>query len=223
MLNSNLYYGTWGAANIGTGSLGNNPVSGSVYTNPLGANSQPSNPITQLQDANSNLLVLTGYGTEGTSAPVAPTNSLPGVIATPGAGATTVWTVVDPNGQGIRINPVPSKSGVVWQVNLSGQAKPVRFTQLSQTLAPLPDSMEPCFRQGCTAQAYRYSQAKDVRQKFSFEWPLWIKSLVLARQKEDKERDSASIRPRRSILGSGGSTGGWAGPSWPFAGPPWGR
>lgn len=220
MLNSNLYYGVWGDANTGNGTLGNNPVSGSVYANPLGAQSQPSNPITQIEDANGNLLVLTGYGTEGTTAPVAPANSSAGTIATPGSGATTQWTVVDPNGQGIRINPVPSQSGVVWQFNLSGQAKPVRFTSLTQTLFPLPDSMEPTFRQGCVAQAYRYSQSTKVREKFTMEWPLWLKSLLIAREKEDKERDAARFTPARTILGSGGPRGSWWGPQWPFAGPP---
>jgi hypothetical protein len=33
--NGSLYYGTWGAANSGTSSLGNNPVAGSVYTDPV--------------------------------------------------------------------------------------------------------------------------------------------------------------------------------------------
>jgi len=219
MWNSNLYYGTWGAANNGNSTLGNNPVAGSVYTNPLGTGSQPNNPITQIIDANGNYLVLTTYGTEGSAAPVAAANSAAGVEAS-GTGATTVWTVVDPNQQGFRINPIPSQTGVVWQFLLSGQAKPTRFTSLTQTLFPLPDSMEPYFRQGCVAQAYRYSQSTKVREKFNFEWPLWIKSLVLAREKEDKERDSARFTPARSVLGSGGPRGSWAGPAWPWGGPP---
>lgn len=221
--NSNLYYGTWGAANTGNATLGNNPVSGSVYTDPLTVASQPSNPITQIIDANGNLLMLTGYGTEGTTAPVAPASSAPGTIATPGSGATTQWTVVDPNGQGMRINPVPSQGGAVWQFNLVGQAQPVRFTSLSQTLTPMPDSFEPTFRQGCTAQAYRYSAVAKVREKFDVEWPLWINQLKLARQKSDNERDAMRFVPRFSVLGAGGPRGGWWGPAYPFAGPPSGR
>jgi hypothetical protein len=215
MLNSNLYYGVWGDAPTGNSTLGNNPVANSIYTNPLGAGSQPSNPITQIIDANGNLLVLTGYGTEGTTAPVAPVNSLAGTLATPGAGATTQWMVVDPNGQGMRIDPVPSQTGAVWQFNLSGQAQPVRFTSLSQTLFPLTDNFETTFRQGCTAQAYRYSQSTKVREKFDKEWTLWLRSLVLARQKEDKERDASRMQPARTVLGSGGSRGSW-GATWPW-------
>jgi hypothetical protein len=223
MLNSNLYYGTWGDAETGNPTLGNNPVSGSVYTQPLGSGSQPSNPITQIEDANGNLLVLTGYGTEGTTAPVAPANSAAGTIATPGSGATTEWTVVDPNGQGMRINPVPSQTGNVRQFNVSGQAKPVRFTELSQTLFPLPDYFEPTFRKGCLANLYQYSQSSKVAEKYKMAWPDWIRSLLLMREKEDKERDASRFVPARSVVGSGGAWGGYAGPIWPFAGPPPGR
>src|SRR6202022_3585311 len=109
--NSLLYFGVWGGS---PSSLGNDPKAGSIYTNPLGAKSQPANPIAQIIDANGNYLVLTGYGTEGTTAPVAPANSAPGTLATPGTGATTAWTVIDPYGQGIRITPVPSQTGTVW-------------------------------------------------------------------------------------------------------------
>src|SRR6266481_2009824 len=69
--NRTLYYGTWGAADVGSGSLGNNPVAGSVYTAPTGSHSQPFNPITQIQDANGNFLLLTTYGIEGSAAPLA--------------------------------------------------------------------------------------------------------------------------------------------------------
>jgi hypothetical protein len=44
------YYGTWGAGNSGNASQGNNPGPGSVFTNPLAANAQANNPITQVLD-----------------------------------------------------------------------------------------------------------------------------------------------------------------------------
>lgn len=218
-LNSNLYYGTWGQSNTGNQTLGNNPVAGSVYANPLASTSQPSTPIKQIQDANGNLLALNIDGVEGSAAPVLPTNSAPGTTVS-GTGATTEWVVVDPNGQGIRINPVPSQTGTLWQFNLVGQAKPVRFTSLSQTIAPLPDSFETSFRQGCTAQAYRYSAVSKVAAKFPIEWKLWKDSLLLSREKSDKERDANRFVPEHSVMGSGGSRGGWVGPAWPWNGPP---
>jgi hypothetical protein len=217
--NNVLYFGEWGDLNTGNDTLGNNPAANSVYTNPLGANSQPVNPITQIVDANGNYLVLTTYGAEGSAAPVAPINSLAGVTAS-GTAATTVWTVVDPYGQGIRIYPVPSQSGCVWQFNLVGQALPPRFNStngFSQTIFPVTDEYEPHLRALFIAQLYRYSSEAKIRQKFVTEWELSLKSLAKARMKSDRERDLYKFVVTRSVKdGVGGS--GSAGPYWPFGG-----
>ena len=219
MLNSNLYYGTWGGSNEDS-TLGNNPVAGSVYTNPIGAAQQPNNPITQIKDTNGNFLLLTTYGTTGNSAPSAAPNASPGTTVADG---TCVWTVVDPNGQGIRITPVPSQTGAAWQFRLIGQMKPVIFTSLGNTLFPMPDSFESQFRQGCVAQAYRYSAIAKVREKFAPEWALWQKSLLNSREKSDKERDANRFVPRRSVLGAGGSGSSYVGPAYPWNGGNWQR
>jgi hypothetical protein len=213
--NENLYYGTWGQPNVGNATFGNNPVAGSVYTNPLGNISMPANPINQIQDANGNFLVLTTYGKEGSSAPVAPPRSLPGTIAS-GGGATTIWTVVDPLGLGIRILEVPSQTGVVWQFNLVGQMPPVAFTYLQQTLNPLPDKYEPVFRQGFVAQAYRYSPEAKIRMKFKDEWQLWLLSLNSLRERNDRELEEYSFEPERSIMGSGTARNRFIGAANPF-------
>ena len=213
--NSELYYGVWGQANVGSSTLGNNPVAGSVYTSPLGPFSQPANPITQIIDANGNLLVLTTYGTEGSAAPLAPANSLPGDTVS-GVGATTVWTVVDPTGLGIRILSVPSQTGVVWQFNLTGQEIPPVFTSLGQTLAPLPDKYEPFFRAGFIAQCYRYSPQAKISAKFQAEWTLWLKSLQSLREVQDRELEEYGFVPDRSVMGRGTTRSRFAGASWPF-------
>ena len=215
--NINLYYGTWGDLNNGTQSIGNNPIAGSAYTTPLGTQSQPANPITQIQDANGNLLVLTGYGVEGSTAPIAAV-SAPAGTQVSGAGATTVWTVVDPWGEGIRIYPVPSQTGVVWQFLLVAQAKPVRFKNLQQTLFPLPDQFEPNFRQGFITQCYRYSSDAKVRAKFKEEWQLWLASLNELRAKQDRELEENLFIADRGIMGGGnwGRPRIWGGPGAPF-------
>lgn len=213
--NNLLYYGTWGAVNVGGGDLGNNPMAGSTYTNPLGAQSQPANPIAQIQDANGNFLILTTYGSEGTTAPVAPANSVAGTTCQ-GLGATTVWTVLDPFGQGIRILPVPSQTGVAWQINLTGQLKPMRFTSLGQTLYPLPDEYEPHFFQGFVAQLYRYSPEAKIRQKFEQEWQLWLRSLESLRVKSDREQEENMFVPDRGITSYNRRMTTFAGPFWPF-------
>jgi hypothetical protein len=219
--NNQLYYGTWGQPNFGGSTLGNNPVSGSIYTSPLGAGSQPSNPITQIIDANGNFLVLTTYGTEGTTAPVAPASSAAGTVATPGSGATTAWTVVDPNGQGIRIAPVPSQTGSVWEFRLTGQLIPPRFTSMSQLMTPVPDDYEPHLRALFIAQLYRYSSETKIRAKFKDEWQLAMQSLIKARTKSDRERDFYRFVPSQSVkTGAGGGGGAYVGPYWPYGGPP---
>lgn len=212
-----LYYGTWGAGNTGSNTQGNNPIAGSVYT-PLvlaGQSAMPSNPIMQIQDANGNFLVLTTFGTEGSAAPLAAANSPAGTTAS-GLGATTVWTVVDPNAAGYRILPVPSQTGVVWQFTIVGQKKPVRFTSLSQTLDPLLDEYEPIFRQGFIAQCYRYSPEAKIRAKFKDEWALWQQAAYSMRAKEDFETEENVFVPDRGIMGGIVGRQRWYGPQWPF-------
>jgi hypothetical protein len=213
--NRTLYYGTWGAANVGSATLGNNPVAGSVYQQPLGNNSQPQNPITQIIDANGNLLLLTTYGTEGSTAPLAPVNACPGTTVF-GTGASTVWTVLDPNGWGFRFTPVPTISGSQWQFNLIAQMKPVRFVSLSQTLGPLPDELEPHFREGFIAQLYKRSPEKAVYAKFKDAWELWTKSLNDLRVKEDRELEENKFVPSRTIFGAARSRNNYQGGAWPY-------
>jgi hypothetical protein len=216
--NNMLYYGTWGKANVGSESLGNNPGPGAVYLNPLGlvggqAQSQPPNPITQIQDANGNFLVVTTYGTCGLVAPSAPANSAAGTIVVDG---TTHWTVVDPFGQGFRILPVPTQTGVVWQFTLIGQALPIKFTSLTQTLFPVPDQYEPNFRQMFTAQCYRYSTEAKVRAKFDFEWKVALEALVNCRKKSDRETEENIFTPDRGVMGPQQGRNRWQGSQWPF-------
>jgi len=213
--NKELYYGVWGQPNIGSPTMGNNPVAGSVYTNPVGNYSQPSNPINQIVDANGNLLVLTTYGTEGSAAPLLPVNTTPGTTVS-GTGASTVWTVVDPNGLGIRLNEIPSQTGSVWQFNLVGQMPPVKFTNLQQTLAPLPDKYTSFFRAGFVAQCYRYSPLEKTRMKFKEEWTLWLKSLQGLREVQDRELEEYNFITQRTITGSGRGGVGYVGAANPF-------
>lgn len=215
--NNSLYYGVWGQGNVNSPTFGNNPVAGSVYTSPLISNSLPANPIAQIRDANGNLLVLTQYGTEGTTAPTANAKAPAGTVVS-GSGATTAWTVVDPVGQGFRILPVPGQTGIAWQFNLVGQAKPVRFTSLGDYLTPLPDEFEPHFFAGFLAQLYRFSPEQKVRDKFRTEWPLWLQSLNDMRSKQDREQEENQFVPERGIMGAR-MRAGWRGPGWPFNNP----
>jgi hypothetical protein len=296
--NRTLYYGTWGQANVGGATLGNNPGPGSVYYQPTGSavtaaswssgsggqatftitsllptikvgstlqitsvfpvayngswtivsindsvltaptvtvtmtvnpgtyesggdvdnsanTDQPDNPITQIIDANGNFLLLTTYGIEGTAPPLAARNAVPGTTVS-GAGASTQWTVLDPNGWGFRFTPVPSSTGTEWQFNLTAQMKPVRFVSLSQTLAPLPDEFETFFRDGFIAQLYHRSPEKAVYAKFPTEWKLWQQALMELRVKEDRELEENKFIPSRTVFGAARSRNNFQGAAWPY-------
>jgi len=202
--NSQLYYGTWGAANTGNPTRGNNPQPHSVITNPLTVGSMPSNPITQIIDANGNLLVLTQYGTTGAVAPVLPAQSAEGTTVADGS---VIWTVVDPTDQGFRIWPTPSQSGVVWQMNMRAQGKPPAvLTSLDTLLTPIPDEYMHIFRQGCITTAYRYSPEEKVRQKYTQELQIWTAKLMEGRIQGDRESENHAFVATGGIVAPAGGT-----------------
>lgn len=216
-----LYYGTWGASNSGNSTVGNNPGPGSVYTSPLSAlnNSQPNNPINQIIDTNGNIQVVTTYGTCGGTQPAWPSaNTTSGTNTTDGS---TVWTVADPNGVGIRILPVPSQTGAVFQFNLIAQKPAIQFQSLSDTLDPFPDKYESYFRQGVIAQCYRYATDSKVQAKFEKNYQIWLKSLNDLRAMEDRELEENQFIVDQGIMTRGGGWGrrGYRGSGYPFQGP----
>jgi hypothetical protein len=217
--NAELYYGTWGAAQTGNATWGNNPQPHQLITNPIGnASSQPSNPICQIQDANGNFLVVTSYGTTGSVAPLAAVNAKAGTTVTDN---TVTWTVVDAYGYGIRVQPVPSQTGAVWQFNIVGQLKPTRFTNLNQPIYPIPDDFESTFRQGFKAQLLQYAGEASVRANFDREWTRWTSSvqslsLQAAKQKGDRERDEDRFVPESTVMGAGSPRVGWLGAGYPY-------
>lgn len=224
--NNQLYYGTWGAAGTGNASWGNNPQALQVIANPVSSsNATPANPILQIQDANGNFLVVTSFGTTGNSAPLASPNAAPGTTVSDGS---VTWTVIDPYGQGIRVKPVPPQTGPVWQLNLTGQLKPVRFDPTvslnTQTLFPLTDDYEPVFRQGMIAQTYMYSPEDKLRAKGDSLWARWTQtitslSIQAAKQQGERERDLDRVIPESSVMGAGSPRVGWVGSAWPYGYP----
>lgn len=223
--NKTLYYGSWGPQTLPSQSsmTGTNPMAGSVYVNPIGQNvSLPFNPITQIRDSNGNLLVLTTYGTEGVNPPVAPPNAAPGFQVTGSIrqdASTTVWTVVDPNGWGIRTMPVPAQVGTVWQFNIVYQRKPMRFVNLEQTLDPLPDEYENHFYRGFVAHCYSFSPKEKIQAKGEREWMKWMNYLsgpMGIRGREDRELEENGFTLDRGIIGGTPGRTRWQGPLYPF-------
>ena len=221
--NNQLYYGVWGAAQAGNSTWGNNPQPNQIITNPIQSGAaMPSNPITQIQDANGNYLVLTQYGTTGGTAPAAPANSNPGTQVPDGS---CVWTVVDPYGQGIRIRQVPSQTGVVWQINLWGQAKAPQFSAAtslsSQTFFPFTDDFYQRILKGASVEAMLWNPNPKVKAGYQVAKREWEESLMAIRRQNDRERENFQIKPARSIVGAGGTgpSPSSLGPFWPWGGP----
>jgi hypothetical protein len=219
------YNGNWVVTGVPGSATVNPQVTVTMSTNPQTyesggsisgtGNDMPANPINQIIDANGNLLLITTYGTEGTTAPLASVGAVPGTQVS-GTSASTIWTVVDPVGMGIRILNVPSQTGVVWQFNIDAQFTPPKFTNLDQILAPLPDKYEPFFRAGFIAQCYKYSVEAKVASKFDRMWALWKQSLVQMRETQDRELEEWSFIPERTVMGQGRSRNTFRGAAWPF-------
>lgn len=203
-----LNYGSWGtgATVPNTNNTGQtNPGPGVVYTQPLGATTTPSNPVTQIIDPNGNIEVVTTYGTCGSAIPAFPSASAaPGTQTVDGTNpGATVWTVIDPYSQGFRLQNIPAQAGNVWQINLRAQFKPVKFTSLQQSLNPVPDDFIDLFMQGFRAKCYQRSPETKIRQKFTVEYSLWKERLLAAKGKDSREEDSFGFYPSDDIMSSG--------------------
>jgi hypothetical protein len=226
--NNLLIYGIWGGGNTGEGAQ-SNPGPGSVYGPLLNTTqstviSQPANPLLQVKDPNGNLWVLTNALTAGAvlgqTEPNWPTNPVyatptnPNVVATTIADGTGIWTAVNPYGQGVRLNPIPSQQGKVYQVRLFGQKQPVMFTSLSQFIEPIPDSYAAYFRRGFIAYAYMHAKDIKVQRKFESQQSLWMAALITASKSMDRERDNAGIYPTDAPMSTPGT--GYIGPANPY-------
>ena len=221
--NVNMLYGSWGSGatvpNVNnTGQL--NPGPSVVYTNPLGSTTTPSNPSTQIIDTNGNLQVVqwTGVAPGATLTCGLTTPSWPAANAAAGtvtADGQVNWVVVDPNGQGIRLQLIPAQAGVVWQVILRGQYKPVRFTTLGVTLNPIPDDFASYFMQGFRAYCYQRSPEAKIRAKFDVEFKLWLQNLAQAEGQADREQESFCFYPSDNFTG-GYCENFYPSAAWPF-------
>ena len=196
-----------------------------IYTCGYGLAGAPANPIFQIIDANNNMLFLdtsimnlnafvpgwngvtlpipvpnpfnsTGaiQGTSGTVAPVLPPGSLPGTTVQDG---TLTWTVANPKGQAIRVNPLPAFGGFVWLFFIMYQRRAAKFTTLQQTLAPIPDDLAYLFRDGFIAKCKQHANTKDAGQAFE----IWLAQIDQAVRAGDREQRLFSWIPDSGMAG----------------------
>lgn len=222
--NDQMQTGTWGAhpqgptavspggetTNTGAGAGGlQNPGPNVIYTNPVGVLQTPINATTCIKDGNGNLWVLTTFGTCGATepmwptTPVYPTYTVSSTSPTTVTDGTSVWTAINPKGQGFRLSPIPPQTGIVWLINPVAQMRPPLFTLLSQTLEPIPDDYATYFKQGFFAECYRRHPEPKVRAKYAMERQLWLEALDKAVRQGDRETDDVGFYPGSGVMDSG--------------------
>lgn len=179
LYNSEMYYGTW-------------PGAGATYYPLIGTNPTQQNPLMSMKDVNGNLLIVTAFGTTGTTAPALPANSPEGTQATDG---TVTWTVVSPTSKGFRVYPLPGSTGPVWMIVPRYQMRAVFFTDLQQMIDPIPDDQARHFRKGYKAHCLDASNNPQDRAKFQDAFNEWQQTLLKVRQVPDKEQNAYGLLP----------------------------
>jgi hypothetical protein len=127
--------------------------------------------------------------------PTYPTLNTLNAVATSVTDGSVTWTAVNPKGQGFRLNPMPSQTGPVWQIEPVGQMRVPRFTSLNQYLEPIPDDYFTYFQNGFFTQCYRRSPDPKIRAKYKDELQTWMKSLDDAQSQGSREQDDWGFVP----------------------------
>jgi hypothetical protein len=195
------------------------PGPGKTYTQPVGATTAPENGPTNIIDAQGNILALTVYGVTGAIQPLAPAWPGPGPqpptwpigqVITDG---TCTWTVMNPDAQGFRFNPMPPSGGNVWLARLWAQKKAPLFTTLKQLIDPVPDDESKWFRDGCIAYAHQYSTSPAVKNRFEQKKMDWFKAMEMETVQNDREDEAKGFFPDKSVMAPSYTTD--PGP-WPY-------
>jgi hypothetical protein len=180
MYNRTMSYGVW-------------PGAGVVYYPRISTGPTQANPIMSMIDANGNLLIVTGFGTTGATAPVLPASTAEGETVTDGG---VTWTVVDPDSVGFRLNCLPSQTQPVYQVCPYYQARAVRFTQIDGTMIdPIPDDQSRHFRRGYECYCLKSSPNPGDRARFIDAHQYWLQDMDQLRTEAAKETEAYGLIP----------------------------
>jgi hypothetical protein len=187
--------------------LGVWPGAGKVYQPLVGNGPTAQNPILNCLDANGNILILTTFGTTGTTAPKAAANAPEGTTVTDG---TVVWTVVSPTSQGFRLDNLPGATAPVWEIIPVFQYDPPLFTSMAQTLDPVPDSYSLYFREGLEAGCKKAATDPKMKQDGEKEWEFWeeVKMPRQALKQGDREMNAYGLMPAGGVVDSRWARGG---------------
>jgi hypothetical protein len=209
--NNQCNFGTWTA--------------NTVYNCGYGTSGSPQTPIQQIVDANGNMLFLdtsimgltpnvqgyqgtniplptpnpynsTGanFGTSGSTAPELPPASPPGTTVPDG---TLTWTVANPNGFAIRVNPLPAEGGFTWLFWIVYQRRAPRFKYLDQTISPVPDDLAYLFREGFVAKCLQHANSPRAAMQNQ----MWHEQIEQAIRAGEREEQAWSIFPDTQMSG----------------------
>jgi hypothetical protein len=187
------------------------PGPNKTYTNPVGTVQTPSNPPTNILDANGNILVLTKWGTTGLVPPLAPEApdpddppadwNAPWPIGAVIQDGTCEWTVAHPTAQGIRLAPPPpDTSGNTWLIRIFAQGGGPYFTTLQDSLDPIPNEDAKYFREGFVAYAHRYSANPVVKNRYMELKREWQSDLQGNLAQGANEEDYYGFYPAHGLL-----------------------
>jgi hypothetical protein len=183
-----------------------------LYIQPIGTQTAPTNPPTNITDSYGNLLLLTQYGTTGDTPPAAtyppsvpddplsPPDFNGNVIGQTIDDGTCQWTVIDPDAQGFRFRPMPPSGGQVWLARLWAQKKAPRFTTMQQLIDPIPDDEMKWFLDGCIAYAHRYSTNPQVKARYDDMRMHWQGAMADETKQNDREDESKGFFPDKSVM-----------------------
>lgn len=185
MENSQLEIAVWPGANV------------IIY--PLVGNGAPigQNPILNMRDANGNILIVTGFGTTGSTAPQLPADSLEGATVSDG---TVVWTCVSPTSQGFRLDRLPSAAGPTLEIRPYYQLDPPRFANFQQMINPIPDSFSRYFFTGLTGQCLKNSPNPGDLKRGENMYTEWLQAMANAKKQGDREINIYSLLPAGSVV-----------------------
>jgi hypothetical protein len=178
-------------------SLGTWPGAGVTFYNLITTAPQPQNPIMSMLDKNGNILIVTGYGITGGTAPYLPASSAEGTTVLDGS---VTWTCVSPTSQGFRLDALPSATGPTYQLLPYYQIEPPRFTDVGQTLDPIPDSFSRAFFRGLESECLIASpNPADVKRGQTAKIA-WLNALMGAMKQGDRELNIFALVPATSVV-----------------------
>lgn len=182
MYNNELTLGFWPGADV-------------VYSPLLTQTAQLQNPLMSMRDANGNILIVTGFGTTGTTAPQLAANSAEGATVDDGS---VVWTCVSPTSQGFRLDVLPSATGPAYQLIPYYQLDPPVIISYDQMINPVPDSFSRFFYRGLESECLIASPNPADKSRGEAAKVAWLNALLDSKRQGDRELNVYGLIPASS-------------------------